>query len=94
MGMSMAMKNKCKTCGKYESRVKEVKKAKCRQFFSDLQEDLIFPVMHYWKWCKIHNNWCRNIAGNCGEVVQEKEKKLELENKTGFDFKMTMEDEL
>lgn len=90
--MSMK-KNKCKLCGKYEGRVREVKTTKCKQL-SELCEYLEIPVMHYWKWCKIHNNWCRCVAGKCGEVVSGKEKKLDLENKQGLGFKMTMEDEL
>ena len=79
MGMSMVMKNKCKTCGNYEIRQKEVKSIK-------IFDDVEVAAFHMWKWCKLHNNWCRNVAGNCGEVVsQKKEKKLELENKIGFE---------
>lgn len=79
MGMNMVMKNKCKTCGKYEIRQKEVKSMK-------IFDDVEVAAFHMWKWCKLHNNWCRNVAGNCGEVVsQKKERKLELENKTGFE---------
>lgn len=88
------MKNKCKFCGRYESRAKEIKMTKSK-YISEIYGDFKIPVMHYWKWCKVHNNWCKSIAGNCGEVVQEKEeKKLELENKQGLGFKMAMEDEL
>jgi hypothetical protein len=86
-------KNKCGICGKYESRLKELKNGK-RELLSEIYESLKIPVIHYWKWCKIHNNWCRCVAGKCGEVVSGKEKKLELENKQGLGFKMTMEDEL
>lgn len=82
------MKNKCKFCGKYEVRQKEVKIVKIFDYVE-------VAAFHMWKWCKLKNNWCKNIAGNCGEVVQEKEeKKLELDNVQGFDFKMTMDDEL
>lgn len=80
-------KNKCKTCGKYEIRQKEVKIIK-------IFEDVEVAAFHIWKWCKIHNNWCRCVAGKCGEVVSGKEKKLELENVQGLGFKMTMVDEL
>ena len=86
-------KNKCNICGKYESRPKELKNGKCK-LLSEIYGDFNIPVIHYWKWCKIHNNWCRCVAGKCGEVVSGKEKKLELENVQGLGFKMTMVDEL
>lgn len=67
------MKNgKCKLCGKYEMREKEVGK-----FI--MQDDIELPVFRHWKWCHLNNNWCRNIAGNCGEIVKTPEKKLEGE---------------
>ena len=53
MGMSMVTKNKCKTCGKYETRQKEVKSVK-------IFDDVEVAAFHIWKWCKLHNNWCRN----------------------------------
>lgn len=87
-------KNKCKLCGKYECRAREIKMTKCKQL-SELCEGLEIPIFRLWKWCKMNNNWCRNIAGKCGEVISEKEKpEVEFEEKQGFDFKMTMEDEI
>jgi hypothetical protein len=84
-------KNKCKFCGKYKMLAKEVGKKKYNRIFDELE----IPVFRFWKWCKMNNNWCRNIAGKCGEVISEKEKPdVEFEEKQGFDFKMTMEDEI
>ena len=65
---------KCKICGKYSMKEKEVGKKKLA-----ISDDVEIPVFHFWKWCKLNNNWCRNIAGNCGAVVQKAEKKLEGE---------------
>lgn len=78
------MKNKCKFCGRYEVRQKEVKIVK-------IFDDVEVAAFHMWKWCKVHNNWCKSIAGNCGEVVREKEKKLELDNIQGFKITMKYE---
>lgn len=44
--------------------------------------EIEFPIFRLWKWCKMNNNWCRNIAGKCGEVISEKEKpEVEFEEK-------------
>lgn len=81
-------KLKCKICGKYEGRAKEIKITKSK-YISEIYGDFKIPVIRYWKWCKIHNNWCRNIAGKCGEFISEKEKfDVEFEEKQGFDFKV------
>ena len=87
------MKDKCKLCGKYEGREKEVKMRNSK-YISETFGDFKIPVIHYWKWCNVKNNWCKNVAGSCGEIVVKKEKKLELENIHGLDFKITIEDEL
>lgn len=63
--------SKCKICGKYEVRQKAIKEA---EIF-----DIKVAEFHMWKWCKLKNNWCRCVAGNCGEVVQKTEKNLEGE---------------
>lgn len=65
---------KCKICGKYEIREKEMEK---KSLLSDLYPDLKIPVIRHWKWCKLNNNWCRNVAGNCGEIINKSENKLE-----------------
>lgn len=79
-------KEKCKLCGKYEGRMKEVK---IRKSENKLLMEKFFcvdvPVIHYWKWCTVKNNWCKNVAGSCGEILVKEEKKLELENKQAFD---------
>lgn len=67
---------KCKFCGKYEMRQKEVKKTKCK-ILEDVYPEVEIPVLHMWKWCKLHNNWCKFVAGNCGEIVKKVEKKVE-----------------
>lgn len=83
-------KNKCKFCGKYKMLEKEVGKKNL-----GISDEIELPIFRLWKWCKMNNNWCRNIAGKCGEVISEKEKpEVEFEEKQGFDFKMTMEDEI
>lgn len=76
------MKRKCSICGKYET-----KSIPSKNF--TILDGIEVSYFRMWKWCKIHNNWCRSIAGNCEQVVLEKK-----ENKVGFDFKMIMEDEL
>lgn len=63
---------KCKLCGKYETRQKEVST-------ETILDEIEISLFRMWKWCKLHNNWCRNIAGNCGEVIGKAEKKLEGE---------------
>ncbi len=63
--------SKCKICGKYEVRQKEIKEA---EIF-----DIKVAEFHMWKWCKLKNNWCRCVAGNCGTVIQKTEKNLEGE---------------
>lgn len=68
------MKTKCKLCGRYETREKEIAKKKL-----SADNEIEIPIFHYWKWCKLNNNWCRNVAGSCGEIVREPEKKLEGE---------------
>lgn len=84
-------KNKCKICGKYKMLAKEVGNKKYKAIFDEIK----IPIFRFWKWCEMNNNWCRNIAGKCGEVISEKEKSdVEFEEKQGFDFKMTMEDEI
>ena len=45
----------------------------------NISDEIEIPVFHLWKYCRLKNNWCRNIAGNCGEVVKKVEKKLEGE---------------
>lgn len=65
---------KCKFCGKYEMKEKEIGKKKL-----NISDEIEIPVFHLWKYCRLKNNWCRNIAGNCGEVVKKVEKKLEGE---------------
>ena len=65
---------KCKLCGKYSMKEKEVGKKKLV-----ISDDVEIPVFHFWKWCRLNNNWCRNIAGNCDEIVRAPEKKLEGE---------------
>lgn len=67
-------KSKCKLCGRYETREKEIGKKKL-----SVDSEIEIPIFHYWKWCKLNNNWCRNVAGNCGEIVKMPEKKLEGE---------------
>ena len=67
-------KSKCKLCGRYEIREKEIGKKKL-----SIDSEIEIPIFHYWKWCKLNNNWCRNVAGNCGEIVKTPEKKLEGE---------------
>ena len=67
-------KAKCKLCGRYESREKEIAKKKL-----SVDDEIEIPIFHYWKWCKLNNNWCRNVAGSCGEIVIKPEKKLEGE---------------
>lgn len=83
-------KNKCKLCGKYKMLEKEVG---TKKFV--ISSEIEFSIFRLWKWCKMNNNWCRNIAGKCGEVISEKEKpEVEFEEKQGFDFKMTMGDKI
>jgi hypothetical protein len=83
-------KNKCKICGKYKMLEKEDTMKILR-----VSDEIEIPLFRVWKWCKMNNNWCRNIAWKCGEVISEKEKpEVEFEEKQGFDFKMTMEDEI
>lgn len=65
---------KCKICGRYSMKEKEIGKKKL-----EISDDIEIPVFHFWKWCKINNNWCRNVAGGCGAVIQKAEKKLEGE---------------
>lgn len=65
---------KCKLCGRYEMREKEIGMKKL-----DISDDIEIPIFHHWKWCRTNNNWCRNIAGNCGAVIQKPEKKIEGE---------------
>lgn len=64
--------SKCKICGKYEVRQKEVKSIK-------IFDDVEVAVFHTWKWCRLKNNWCRCVAGNCGVVVEKTEKNLKGE---------------
>ena len=72
MGMIMGLNRiKCKTCGKYEMREKEIGMKKL-----NISDDIEIPIFHYWKWCKLNNNWCRNIAGNCGQIIQKPEKEI------------------
>ena len=65
---------KCKYCGKYECREKEIGKKKL-----NISDEIEIPIFHYWKWCKLNNNWCRNVAGSCSEIVKKPEKKIEGE---------------
>jgi hypothetical protein len=65
---------KCKACGRYETREKQIGLKKL-----NVAEDIEIPVFHFWKWCKLNNNWCRNVAGNCGAVIKKAEEKLEGE---------------
>jgi len=78
------MKRKCNICGKYETKPKSIPS---KNF--TILDGIEVSYFRIWKWCKVHNNWCRNIAGNCEQIVLEKK-----ENKMGSDFKMIMEDEL
>lgn len=64
-------KSKCKICGKYEIRNKVVKETE--------NFDIKIAEFHQWKWCKFKNNWCRCVAGNCGEVIEKTENKIEGE---------------
>ena len=64
--------SKCKICGKYEVRQKEVKSVK-------IFDDVEVAVFHMWKWCRLKNNWCSYVAGNCGAVVEKTEKNLKGE---------------
>ena len=64
--------SKCKICGKYEVHQKEVKSVK-------IFDDVEVAVFHMWKWCRLKNNWCRCVAGNCGVVVEKTEKNLKGE---------------
>ncbi len=72
-------KNKCKICRNYEGKEKEVGKVV-------VQDAVNIPIIHYWKWCKIHNNWCRNVAGKCERIVSEEMCRV--------DYKMVEFDEL
>lgn len=72
-------KTKCKLCGKYEVKEKEVGLKKL-----NVSDEIEIPVFHYWKFCKLKNNWCRNVAGNCGEVVEKIENKFEGETNEIF----------
>lgn len=63
-------KNKCNVCGNYEIREKEIGKIKPK-IIADVYPDIEIPLFYHWKWCKLHNNWCRNIAGNCDVVIIE-----------------------
>jgi hypothetical protein len=65
---------KCKFCGKYEGREKEIGRKKL-----NVSDEIEIPIFHYWKWCKKHNNWCRNVAGSCGEIVRKAENKIEVQ---------------
>ena len=65
-------KPKCKICGRYEMRNKETGK---RQL--EISDEIEIPIFRLWKWCKLKNNWCRNVAGNCGAVIQKEENKFE-----------------
>ena len=67
-------KTKCKLCVKYEVKEKEVGLKKL-----NVSDEIEIPVFHYWKFCKLKNNWCRNVAGNCGTVIDKNENKLEGE---------------
>lgn len=50
-----------------------------------ISSEIEFSIFRLWKWCKMNNNWCRNIAGKCGEIISEKEKpEVEFEEKQGF----------
>lgn len=65
---------KCKICGKYETREKEVGKKKL-----NISDEIEIPIFHFWKWCSLNNNWCRNVAGTCGMLIKKAEKKIEGE---------------
>lgn len=71
-------KAKCKLCGKYEMKEKEVGKLKSK-LLSELSPGLEIPCFRQWKWCRLNNNWCRNVAGSCGEIITKPEKKMEGE---------------
>lgn len=62
------MKTKCKQCGKYETRQKEIKTVK-------ILGEIEVSRFSIWKWCNLKNNWCRNVAGKCEFVTVEKENK-------------------
>lgn len=53
---------KCKPCGRYEIREREVGKV----------GEAEIPIFHYWKWCKYGNNWCRYVAGKCDKFTVKK----------------------
>ena len=57
---------KCRFCDNCEIRVKEKE--------SIIIFDTLIPSFGYWKWCRLHNNWCRHIAGNCEIIVKIKSK--------------------
>ena len=69
------MKSKCKICKNYEGREKEVGKRKL-----EISSDIEVPIFHFWKWCKLKNNWCKNVAGSCGAVVKGYKNKSALES--------------
>lgn len=62
-------KEKCRLCGKYEIREKEVGEKKCHGRY-----EIKIPVFHFWKWCTLKNNWCRHISGNCDAIIKPQNK--------------------
>lgn len=58
--------SKCKRCGNYELRLKLFENKQCENNFPEL--GLCLCRGAEWKWCKLKNNWCRNVAGRCDFV--------------------------
>lgn len=77
----MKKRLKCKLCGKYQIKQKEIGTAV-------ILEDIEVSQFHLWKWCNLKNNWCRNVAGKCDFVPVEKD------YLQGVKFKMTAMGEL
>ena len=62
--MKQMNKGKCKFCDSCEIRFKEKE--------SKTVFDIDFTFFAQWKWCRLHNNWCRYIAGKCNQKLEIK----------------------
>lgn len=58
--------SKCKCCGNYELRLNLFENKQYNNNFPEL--DLCLCQGTEWKWCKLKNNWCRNVASHCDFV--------------------------
>ena len=68
---------KCRSCGKYEIRKKEIGTTILENHF-----DIELIKCSEWKWCLMKNNWCRNVSAHCEYIIPIEHQQIKLkENK-------------